>query len=298
MTTHHPLVTIAPTRTLVLCDLPLRLSIWSAFAAILRYAMDQIELAGEDPTSAVHEYRKSVRRARALLRLVRPSLEKDTWRELDTILRDQVRRTSALRDGHVLLATLRGLPDALKDAHAEAFISAEERLGAVSEHPDTHALLISTQPALHLAIGLLGVELPRGFDTDALDTGLRASYRAAAHALDQARATRDAEDVHTLRKRVKELRYQLEALSAQHPDWRAEAQRARFAELAESLGVLTDLSVLAATIKTMDPELPAQQALLDTIEAHAQSQTDDQLDACAHALDHHARRWVKALRKT
>lgn len=294
----QPLVTIAPTRTLVLCDpLPLRLSVWTAFAAILRYALDQT--AEPDATRAVHEYRKSVRRARALLRAVRPSLDKQTWRELDTILRDQVRRTSALRDADVLSDTLNKLPKALQEAHAEAFITAQERLTAApvaAGADDAHALLASTQPALLLSVSLLGVELPRGFDVEALDQGLREAYRAAAKALDQARDSRRIDDVHTLRKRVKELRYQLEAVSAQHEDWTAEVERARFASLAEALGQITDLHVLEAAIAALDPALPAQQAFIDALTAHTYALTDAAFVQAQAALDQHARRWVKSLR--
>jgi CHAD domain-containing protein len=292
------LATIAPTRTLVLCDpLPLRLSVWAAFAAILRYALDQT--AEPNTTRAVHEYRKSIRRARALLRVARPSLDKQTWRELDAILRDQVRRTSALRDTDVLSETLNRLPKALQEAHAEAFITAYERLTGATQArgaDDVHALLASTQPALLLAVSLLGVELPRGFDVEALDQGLREAYRAAAKALDQARDSRRADDVHTLRKRVKELRYQLEAVSAQHEDWTAEAERARFASLAEALGQITDLHVLEAAIKALDPALPAQQAFIDALTAHTYALTDAAFVQAQAALEQHAHRWVKSLR--
>lgn len=291
------LATIAPTRTLILCDLPLRLSVWTSFAAILRYALEQIEV--KDTTVAVHEYRRSVRRARSLLRLVRPSLERDTWRELDTILRDQVRRTSALRDADVLAATLDALPADLQSAHAEAFILSQERLAAppAGDAPDAREVLRGTASALLLAVSLLGVELPRGFDVEALDEGLRASYRAAAKALDQAVETRDSDDVHTLRKRVKELRYQLEALSAQHKEWRAEQERARFAALASELGEATDLFVLRAAILGHEAPVAGQEAFVSAIDAHTAAKVDAALASAASALDQHARRWVKGLRE-
>src|SRR5690606_6061324 len=67
------------------------------------------------------EYRKSIRRARAVVRLVRPLLEARRYRELDGALRRAVLDTSSLRDAEVLEDTLDALPrETAVDAAAAA----------------------------------------------------------------------------------------------------------------------------------------------------------------------------------
>src|SRR5688500_10014428 len=60
----------------------------AAFASVIAYATAQVGRAREgDPAKAIHEYRKSIRRARALVRLVRPLLKGKKYERLDGELR-------------------------------------------------------------------------------------------------------------------------------------------------------------------------------------------------------------------
>ena len=56
----------------------LRESVLLAFARTLRYARAVARRAPEEPEESVHEYRKSIRRARAVVSLLRPALGKKT----------------------------------------------------------------------------------------------------------------------------------------------------------------------------------------------------------------------------
>ena len=56
-----------------------------------------------DRDTGVHEARKALKRLRALLRLARPALLQQPYRDLDRRLRDAGRRLSPLRDARVQL---------------------------------------------------------------------------------------------------------------------------------------------------------------------------------------------------
>jgi CHAD domain-containing protein len=79
---------------------------------VRRIAREQIERAQSqlkgsgDPVVAVHETRKSMKRLRALLRLVRPALGESAFREENARLRDIGADLSSTRDRHVLLETV------------------------------------------------------------------------------------------------------------------------------------------------------------------------------------------------
>ena len=67
---------------------------------------------GSNPETSVHEARKSLKRTRALLRLVRPGLGEADFRKANARLRDIARSLSAARDRDVVRALLKGLEEA------------------------------------------------------------------------------------------------------------------------------------------------------------------------------------------
>jgi CHAD domain-containing protein len=79
---------------------------------VRRIAREQIERAQSqlkasgDSVVAVHETRKSLKRLRALLRLIRPALGESSFREENARLRDIGGGLSSTRDRHVLLETV------------------------------------------------------------------------------------------------------------------------------------------------------------------------------------------------
>src|SRR5512138_742089 len=72
-----------------------------------------------DIETCIHEARKSLKRTRALLRLVRPGLGDARFREANARLRDIARGLSAARDRDVVRALLTGLLEA-KPSQAKA----------------------------------------------------------------------------------------------------------------------------------------------------------------------------------
>lgn len=238
--------------------LPLRAALGAAFAGVLGYARSRADLAERDPVGAVHEYRKAVRRGRALLRLSRPILARSAYRGLNAELRKAVAASSPVRDVHVLQEALRRLP-AGRDAGAraaarevvESMASGVQRPGAERDVLRRGAWALRALPERFFEA------LPRGVRWSDLSKGLSKSYRRARAALEKAERTGDHADVHDFRKRVKELRYQLELFEAVGEGLKRREQRG-LASLAQKLGAATDLIALLR-LAASRPELGSAQ---------------------------------------
>jgi CHAD domain-containing protein len=196
---------------------------------------------------AVHEFRKAMKRWRALLRLLEPILGKQA-RKQRLRARDLARQIARPRD---VQAALDGLGDALK--HEARFSPA-------------------TQKAIRAQLQDARRQAERAMLTEAVRHHLSASVRSATHSIERwpvarigldeitdcltetyQRARRKipknwkdatAEELHELRRRVIEHRYQMELVAPLWPRlgklWVEEAQRLR-----DRLGRYHDLVVLS-----------------------------------------------------
>jgi CHAD domain-containing protein len=202
-----------------------------------------------DPVEAIHTARKSIKKQRSLLRLVRGSLDPGPRRHEDVALRDAARRLAGARDAAVMTATL----DALAERYVGqlphgAFTALRERLeeGAGEGGPSSSEVsgAASELAAARARLDSLTLD-DRGWD--ALEPGLRRGYRRGRNALAQARKAPTAENLHEWRKRVKDLWYHLRLLTpACGPAVRGQAKDAH--ALADLLGDDHDLAVLGETL--------------------------------------------------
>jgi CHAD domain-containing protein len=224
---------------------PLDVSLRRLATERIEHAVTQLddEFAA-DPQTAVHEARKDVKKARALLRLYRRPLG-PAYRRENRALRNAGRELSVLRDADVLGDTV----DAVAERYAgqlptSAFDALRARLGADEVPPD------DVEQAVDAARGRLTRTLARAGDWDAQGAGgaalrkeIRRSYARGARAFE--RAERDPSDaaLHEWRKRVKDLRYQQQLIRPAWPEVLA-AQAKAAKELAELLGDDHDLAVL------------------------------------------------------
>lgn len=204
--------------------------------------------AREDPRTAVHEYRKSIRRARSVVALLRPALGRKATDGLVEELRHALRETSALRDDDVLAATLSGVAG---DDPA-LFVEAAELAARMGDHagrrPVPEEVLKGTLPILRRLAPTLEVVLPRGYSTPDLEQGLARTYRRMHQTLERAVHSKDDADFHQWRKRVKELRYQLELLASIGSP-QLKAREKVLGELARELGEVTDLAVMCRRVQ-------------------------------------------------
>ena len=257
--------------------IPLRDAMLAAFRRIIAAARRIASAAAQNPEQAVHEYRKSVRRARAVVALLRPALGRSASGRMLEHLRNAFRETSELRDGDVLFGTLNGLAGDDPALVAEAGELAA-RMGEGRDAPDPVAVL--RRAALHLKPlpAALEVTLPAAYSTPDLEAGLARSYRRTRQALDRAIETRSDDDFHEWRKREKELRYQLELLAAGGSKALKRRERV-LGDLAQDLGAVTDLMVLCRELETSAGagEPGRGERLLDRARATARQGADELL---------------------
>ena len=221
-------------------DTPTALALSDAFGAIVDYAGECAGAVAEEPVAAVHEYRKSMRRARAVLALSRTAMAEPNFGELLDGLRRITRPTSVIRDRDVFPGLLQsmGLP-------ALAAVASDEAYAPVS--PAERRAVLEACAELALAMPpVFRQGMPGDGDGDILRQGLTASYRRARQSLRDALASGKVKDFHRFRKRTKELGYQLELLGAGAELSRDDARwRRSYNKLATRLGAATDRIELA-----------------------------------------------------
>jgi len=245
-----------------------------AFSRAIGAARRAARGAAADPVAAVHEYRKSLRRARALIAVLSPSLGKKAARGFVRRLQAAFRTTSALRDADVLLATLRAVPAAAEDdleRHAiEVALELEQRRSLA----ETSEILARGLRSLAPLPGALEITLDPEFSTRDLERGFARSRRRERRALERARETQTDEDLHEWRKRVKELRYQVELLASTGSRQLKKREKV-LGELAQELGDVTDLILLEREIarRERSGEIPATAGLRDGIQRIARARS-------------------------
>lgn len=233
-------------------DEPLDPAVRRIAVSLTAGAIADLRTAG-DVDAAVHAARKKLKRARAIIRLVRDGTGRTPYREINVVLRDSGRRLGAARDAAVLCATLDDLiaehrellaPDPFADT--VAFLAERHRTAVLLLDRQIISECITALGTARLRIGMYaGWRAPEAFS--AIEPGIRRVYRRGMHGFRRAAHSRATPHLHEWRKRVKYLRYQMEALSdLNRPLIGAEA--ATLDRLGETLGIDHDLSMLASAV--------------------------------------------------
>ena len=259
---------------------PLREAMLSAFTAIIATARGTVRHVALEPEEALHDFRKSVRRARALVSLLRPALGRTAAAGLSGELRAAFQSTGALRDADILIATLRSVAsdDPSRPIVERALAQEQARDGARAAEA-----LAAGSRVLRPLPEVLRVTLPRAFSMDDLARGLARSCRRVRATLAQAVEAGTSAAFHEWRKRVKELRYQIELLASTGSAALKRREKA-LAALAEELGKVTDLIVLQTALverqsSGLVPPAPAlAEAIRSTIDARARALTQRGVD--------------------
>ena len=225
-------------------------AVGEALRAVARDILAEARAVLNDQTkpdaTAVHDFRKAMKRWRALLRLLEPFLG-DDGRQLRAQARDFAREVAGARDAQSAIEALEDLVDDKVPLSARTVASIrgrldEKRLSAEAAQL-TQALrarfIIALDAAetavaawpLEIAFAELARELADAYKL-ARDDAPGSDWRDV-----------DAEVLHDLRRRVVAHRYQMELVEPLWPKfgklWVAEAQRLR-----DRLGSFQDLSVL------------------------------------------------------
>ena len=232
----------------------------------------------DDRAKAVHGARKDLKKLRAVLRLARDELPKQTYKEENRRYRDAGRSLSASRDATVKLKTL----DLLLEAGAELPVEATETWRAILDRDrEAAANLAADEGAVieQLEAGLAGIaEWPLEGDSWRMIGGsAERTYRRGRRTMRAAEAEPSEENLHQWRKRAKDLWYELALLA---PAWRPplEAAAEEAHRLTELLGDHHDLALLRADLHQRQLGEEETRALEAAIAAHQEQLAGEAFD--------------------
>jgi CHAD domain-containing protein len=226
-----------------------RAAIGPAVRAIAAYILADARAAITDPErssqDAVHEFRRAMKQWRALLRLLAPFIvDAPRWRRE---ARDHARSLAHARDGQSALNAFDDLVDkgmalskrsvATVRSRIETFRGSEEQAVLTSTLRDA---IVAWLDAAAAAVELWPLD---PFDFSSIAAQLTVGYRSARSRIPADWSLASAQDLHALRQRVVDLRYQMDLIEPLWPRfgrmWTEEAERLR-----DRLGRCQDLEVL------------------------------------------------------
>ena len=215
----------------------------------------------------IHEARKCMKRLRALARLVRTELGKETYRRENACFRGVAAQLSAVRDAAALVETFDELTAWLgKRVPPDRFAAVRCRLVegrelAYRSGGVAPAAVDAAVEALQEADGR-AAEWPLRDGWKGLEAGLRRIYAQGCAEFDEVLRLPTDEGLHEWRKRVKYLWYHHQILRSVWPEQMA-TSIAQADSLGEMLGDDHDLAVLSAILgeqlpDTENPGIPAE----------------------------------------
>jgi len=217
-----------------------------------RAAITDPERSSED---AVHEFRRAMKEWRALMRLLAPFIpDAARWRRE---ARDYARSLAQARDGAAALNAFDGLIDKgilVISARSSETIRGRIQALRASEERSVLTPALRDQIITWLDTAAAAVEQwPLDpFDFSSIAAQLTAGYRDARRRIPSDWSAANAAELHILRQRVVNLRYQMELIEPLWPRfgrmWTEEAERLR-----GRLGQCQDLEVLK---RLTDPHQP------------------------------------------
>ena len=224
-----------------------------------RIVLEQVDLAlwhaqrvgGAD--EHVHGVRRTTKRLRAVLRLVRDDIGEDSYRHNNKVLRDVARKLSAVRSATVRVETLEALTERLgppaesvDEMHDELVANADRmRSGVLGDLRPTVDLV---SPLERTRVSLKAWTLPPVLVPTTL--GLERTYHRGRLSMELAYSDGSTECFHEWRKQVKYLRHQMEVLAVAQPET-TPAIAASLEELGDGLGFDHDLADLGSALGRM-----------------------------------------------
>jgi CHAD domain-containing protein len=247
-------------------------AVGSALAAIARdiiadagAALGEIE---RDQATTVHDYRKAMKRWRAFLRLLEPLVGAEA-RSLRIEGRDLARRLAGARDVQAMLDALADLEKAELGVSKRSLATMRSRIEEAKRAAEITTLTAELRDELNAALARAAEAIDRwplaAMTFPDVARELARHYRRARRTMPAAWAQAQPDELHQLRRRVVEHRYQMELIEPLWPRlgklWVGEAQRLR-----ERLGSHQDLVVLGAATAPHQPLAPWRARLEPLIE--------------------------------
>ena len=245
--------------------------IGTALAAVARDIFGEARTALADrrlsDAERIHDFRKALKRWRALLRLLEPPLG-DAARSLRKSARDLARSLARTRDAQSALDALDDLEKEERTLSPRTLATLRERMHAAKRRREraVHDPVLRRRLRARLKAAERAAQrwMLNDIDFDTIAAGLTETYRRARRAIPDTWTQATAGELHELRKRVVEHRYQMELVESLWPRfgklWVEETQRLR-----SRLGAHQDLAVLAGLSAPRRPLAQWRSRLAPTI---------------------------------
>jgi CHAD domain-containing protein len=273
----------------------LRRALVGEFQAAADAARDAAGAVDYSATTAVHEFRKALRRARAVLSLVSDALPRSERRAVRRALRDARRALGSARDHAVAPDTVSVLS---LEAADEATVKQILATAVASVPPIAEIKQLLAEGAARTAAQLEALEaaLPPTVEWASVLRGVRGIYKRARRARKEAQRSKRA--FHAWRRRTKELAYQLDVLAGYTGSHVSDMHHA-LTHAAQSQGVVVDLIMLRDFARThgaaVAPE--ALDSLVHAVNAEISQRGHESRRSTRDYFDRSARRYTKKLAK-
>ena len=224
----------------------------------VEFIQENMQAIGEERHKAVHNSRKSFKRIRALLRLIRGEIGESIYRKENIFYRDASRLLAAVRDSYVQLKTFNKVTETaqLSPEWAQTvrdWLQAEHDAISTQKLDDEQVLL---QVSNLMTNGRSRIQyLPIRHKTfTVFDSGLAIIYQQGQKQMHDAYDRPSVERFHSWRKRVKYLWHHMELLQAFQP-----ALCTTLAEdlhnISDHLGDAHDFAVIRETLESKGSHL-------------------------------------------
>ena len=234
-------------------------------------AVDRLREAGdEDLGPAIHDARKSFKRGRAAIRLGRAAIGDAAYARENAAFRNAGRSLASARDADGLVERYSEQlpPQAFAGLRAALAADAESARAQVRRSPALVPGVIADLEAARERVGAW----EGAADDDALTAGFRRVYKRGRRAYGSAQEKPDAETLHELRKRAKDLWHAAQIMRPEAPKRMKKMGRSAH-KLADALGDDHDLAVLRdAAAERPDTLAPGEPLLLNTIVGERQEE--------------------------
>jgi CHAD domain-containing protein len=231
-----------------------------------RQALTDPELS--DPET-VHEVRKTLKRWRALMRLLARPLGEQAD-QMRSEARELMRAIAGARDAQSALDALNDLRKVDRPISPTSIETIRARLTKMRDAAEAKSFTKAMRDRLSRYLDYATLSLERWplkvIDFDIVTDGLTSTYRRARQLVPDTWSDSEAEHLHDLRRRVVEHRHQMDIIEPLWPRlgkvWAEEAQRLR-----NQLGSCQDLAVLAELTAPHQPLAPWRSRLAPLISA-------------------------------
>lgn len=231
-----------------------------------RQALTDPELS--DPET-VHEVRKTLKRWRALMRLLARPLGEQAD-QMRSEARELMRAIAGARDAQSALDALNDLRKVDRPISPTSIETIRARLTKMRDAAEAKSFTKAMRDRLSRYLDYATLSLERwplkAIDFDIVTDGLTSTYRRARQLVPDTWTDSEAEHLHDLRRRVVEHRHQMDIIEPLWPRlgkvWAEEAQRLR-----NQLGSCQDLAVLAELTAPHQPLAPWRSRLAPLISA-------------------------------